>query len=477
MRQRLTTLTNRVFQNRTTPPRKPLLGAIIAFALVGAALLVYTKAAAPTYNIYFGYISAAPDGYGTLLDPWVNSPNVNFVGIKNPGCCVAEDDTSGWDSGAVMIENLTDADFEVYVSVSGMQNCNRDWPRSVVPARGKAIFTQTGSITGEGEGLDGYWDTSDIEWACTGANGGNSTCESNLDGVIHVEVNGVTKSFADSTDVLTAQKRRAECNVPGVPRNNPRKEGQNPAGTETIAWTLIGNDGDGSGGPVPTQSPGGWRTYPDSHAAIQYLPGLKSGCDDFSQAGWALCTGQDGYFDNSYHYTNNLGGAFEFQFNGTGVRIYSDVSDHAGRMDVAIDGVAQGVIDYYSAAFEKQVKVYEKTGLAGGNHTFKATLTGQNSASSGTFVGLDQVQIEGVLGTGGSGPTPTTAPTAQPTATPTGTSNPGDITGDGHVNFQDLSVLIRNYKKAVSARSDGDLDGDGTVTILDLSRMVKYWGT
>ena len=74
-------------------------------------------------------------------------------------------------------------------------------------------------------------------------------------------------------------------------------------------------------------------------------------------------------------------------------------------------------------------------------------------------------------------PTPTTPPTPTPTALPSGTDNPGDIDGDGHATFTDLTILVVNYKKTGVSRQQGDLDGDGTVTIFDLSRLVKYWGT
>ena len=70
-----------------------------------------------------------------------------------------------------------------------------------------------------------------------------------------------------------------------------------------------------------------------------------------------------------------------------------------------------------------------------------------------------------------------TVATPTPTALPSGTDNPGDIDGDGHATFTDLTILVVNYKKTGVSRQQGDLDGDGTVTIFDLSRLVKYWGT
>jgi hypothetical protein len=239
---------------------------------------------------------------------------------------------------------------------------------------------------------------------------------------------------------------------------------------------------------------GDWSDYPDNHPEITYSA-LKSGCDNFSSEGWALCTGQSGYFDDSYHYTNNIGQSMTFTFNGTGVRIYSDTSEHAGIMDVTIDDVPAGQIDYYTADFLKQVKVYEKTGLEPGNHVFKAVLVDKNTLSSGTFVGVDQVSIQGTIGEGeepspspsltpepspSDSPSPSPDPTINPTTNPSPSPNPDDydanIDGQQGVGVGDLTIIITNYGMVDAQRTDGDLDGDGRVGVLDLSRLIKRWG-
>ncbi|MGZ6004738.1 MAG: Ig-like domain-containing protein [Candidatus Saccharimonadales bacterium] len=57
-----------------------------------------------------------------------------------------------------------------------------------------------------------------------------------------------------------------------------------------------------------------------------------------------------------------------------------------------------------------------------------------------------------------------------------GTSNPGDVTGDGHVTLVDLSTLLSHYGTS-GGRTSGDLNNDGVVNIIDLSTLLTYYGT
>ena len=76
-------------------------------------------------------------------------------------------------------------------------------------------------------------------------------------------------------------------------------------------------------------------------------------------------------------------------------------------------------------------------------------------------------------------PTPTATATPSPTPTsspkPTNTPGPGlvgDFNKDGHVNIQDLSVLLAHWG---SKYPYYDLNGDGVVNAVDLSILASHW--
>jgi len=54
---------------------------------------------------------------------------------------------------------------------------------------------------------------------------------------------------------------------------------------------------------------------------------------------------------------------------------------------------------------------------------------------------------------------------------------PGDITGDGSVNFSDFLILSQNFGKVDAAFADGDLDRDGTVGFADFLLVSQNFGT
>jgi len=53
----------------------------------------------------------------------------------------------------------------------------------------------------------------------------------------------------------------------------------------------------------------------------------------------------------------------------------------------------------------------------------------------------------------------------------------GDLTGDGLVNLDDLSVLLQHYGQTGATSADGDLDGDGDVDLQDLSNLMELYGS
>lgn len=57
-------------------------------------------------------------------------------------------------------------------------------------------------------------------------------------------------------------------------------------------------------------------------------------------------------------------------------------------------------------------------------------------------------------------------------------SLPGDITGDGAVDLNDLAIILSNYGVPSGAvYGDGDADGDGDVDLADLAILLSAYGT
>ena len=51
-------------------------------------------------------------------------------------------------------------------------------------------------------------------------------------------------------------------------------------------------------------------------------------------------------------------------------------------------------------------------------------------------------------------------------------SNPADLNGDGHVDAQDITILLSSWGQPGVA----DLDGSGAVGSADITIMLNFWG-
>ncbi|NBD28131.1 sugar-binding protein [Paenibacillus glycinis] len=79
-----------------------------------------------------------------------------------------------------------------------------------------------------------------------------------------------------------------------------------------------------------------------------------------------------GWWHDSWGYmydnANNNGDVNAFTFDGTAVSVFMRTYDKGGLLDVYLDGVFQTTIDSKTAATVSNAKVFEKTGLRGGQH-------------------------------------------------------------------------------------------------------------
>jgi hypothetical protein len=181
--------------------------------------------------LYTGYVDG--DQSDVLLDPWWRSPNTVFIGT-DPTCCTLTGKT-GWDTGAVRVDNPSDGD--VVIDSVVVDTGPSDAPPvdvgggNFVAARVHWDIWPTGITIPAGQTLvltmdDGFnFDASDVY---------GDYCLPQPTGyvpVVHVTVNGQTFDLTDDNQVLNTQG-----NDLGICFQNTTQ-----AGAENHAWQGIGS--------------------------------------------------------------------------------------------------------------------------------------------------------------------------------------------------------------------------------------------
>ncbi|MEW2167338.1 glycoside hydrolase family 2 TIM barrel-domain containing protein [Streptomyces sp. NPDC007084] len=78
------------------------------------------------------------------------------------------------------------------------------------------------------------------------------------------------------------------------------------------------------------------------------------------------------------------------RFQGTGIRVICPKGPNQGIAEISVDGGTPVRVDLYAASKQFQQKVFERTGLAAGEHTVTVKATGdKNASSSDSYVVLD----------------------------------------------------------------------------------------
>jgi peptidoglycan/xylan/chitin deacetylase (PgdA/CDA1 family) len=95
------------------------------------------------------------------------------------------------------------------------------------------------------------------------------------------------------------------------------------------------------------------------------------------------------------------------------------------------------------------------------------------TANSGAKVYLDNVQMFAESATSPVTPPVVIPPTTGGQGGGSVAGKTGDLTGDGKVNIQDLSILLSHWKKSGMS---GNLDGNPEININDLSILLANWG-
>ena len=167
--------------------------------------------------------------------------------------------------------------------------------------------------------------------------------------------------------------------------------------------------------PVSASNAGaGWHTRPfaltlsaadpySGAAATRYRLGANSVPVRYEQTDpHAAYTGTWSTYTNvslssgSYAYSNQSGASMTLQFSGTGIDWITTKSNSYGKANVSVDGGAATVIDLYAPANQWQQHVWKVSGLADDVHSLRISVAGsKNASSTGTYVGVDALDITG----------------------------------------------------------------------------------
>ena len=110
-----------------------------------------------------------------------------------------------------------------------------------------------------------------------------------------------------------------------------------------------------------------------------------------------------------YQYASSAGQAVNVAFTGTRLDWITSVSTNNGIARVILDGSAPVEVDLYSPTFKYKQTVWSTGQISDGPHTLRIEYTGsKNASSTNTFVGLDALDLYGVLTTASAGPLPIT---------------------------------------------------------------------
>ncbi|MEV6011269.1 carbohydrate-binding protein [Streptomyces sp. NPDC051976] len=88
--------------------------------------------------------------------------------------------------------------------------------------------------------------------------------------------------------------------------------------------------------------------------------------------------------------SSTAGDTATYTFYGNAINLIGRVWNNMGKADVAIDGIWDATIDFYSAREYYQQVVYSRAGLALGNHTLTVTVrTDRSPSSTGNLIAVD----------------------------------------------------------------------------------------
>ncbi|MFJ5088432.1 glycoside hydrolase family 2 TIM barrel-domain containing protein [Streptomyces sp. NPDC088674] len=143
----------------------------------------------------------------------------------------------------------------------------------------------------------------------------------------------------------------------------------------------------------------------DTHALIDAFQVVNPVIDDASgrivyAGSWTHAgtseSWTNGDLERTESFSRTAGDTATTTFWGTGVRVISSKGPGQGIAEISVDGGAATQVDLYASGKQFQQRVFERTGLAEGEHTVTVRVTGRKNASaSDTHVVLDAFEALG----------------------------------------------------------------------------------
>ncbi|WP_240647295.1 X2-like carbohydrate binding domain-containing protein [Paenibacillus nanensis] len=184
----------------------------------------------------------------------------------------------------------------------------------------------------------------------------------------------------------------------------------------------------------------------------EYLAKLPNG-----QAALAFSFKGDHYDD--IHYTETNGDSVTYTFTGTGLSFRAPKGPEQGEIDIYVDGVLRETVNAHHASRLTGQPVYSVSGLAGGEHTFKAV------KKSGAAMLVDGVAFS--VHSGAPTPTPDSGVQGPPNAPMTETLTGNVEAGDGKGGILAHVVITRTTK------SDGTKLDEVVLTPEDARKVAE----
>ncbi len=100
----------------------------------------------------------------------------------------------------------------------------------------------------------------------------------------------------------------------------------------------------------------------------------------------------------SWSYVNAAGSRAVINFTGTTAELFASTAPTYGKANLTLDGGSPVAVDFYTASYLHNVKVWGRTDLAETTHTVVIEWTGtKNAAASGTGIGIDALDMKASL--------------------------------------------------------------------------------
>jgi fibronectin type 3 domain-containing protein len=145
---------------------------------------------------------------------------------------------------------------------------------------------------------------------------------------------------------------------------------------------------------------GQWTTNGPSLNAMTLMPSIEPGVyqdhhPDMIYSGAWTTQNNPSFHGGSMKFTGTGSSHAKLTFTGNAIKIYSFKSKHYGIAEVFIDDVSVGTFDLYSSREAFNQLVFERIGLADGEHTLRIVRTGtSNPAAEGSGINIDYIVVE-----------------------------------------------------------------------------------